>query len=361
MAGQKKMEAYEFYRMLQAQFINVEFISGKWFMNGVEYELYGRKGLLNKLGRMFDWIEVERNSNAFIKYIMEKQADENGEWPMLPILKEAKERIAAGYRVEKPLAYPLNEKELMIIHYLVDGDPKDNYAIFFHGIGGSGKSTICNLIASIFGDLDTSRCGFTQLGEKFARETLAGKRLWYDADINANWSDNATNVLKKVITHDKDQFEQKGKNPYIAQYRCKALFCCNVAPRFDVTDSGLLRRIVYYSKNEKIKNPDGTLANKVYSNDELIDIVVAALETDISNFYDTFKKETQQIIMESNNVAKYGLCKEYDTYRTTCSSAGVYPCARDKWEKLKELFAEWKGVGSYGKDSVSEIQKLIGF
>ena len=354
----QKMEAFEFYRMLQQQMFNVEFICGKWFLNGREYELYSKNGLLNYLGKFFPWIEIERNSNAFVKYIMEKQSEPNGEWPEMPIVTEAKRKIAEGYDNECPLAYPLNEKELMIIHYLLDGDPKDTYAIFFHGVGKSGKSTICNLIASIFGDLDVSKCGFTQLGEKFSRETLAGKRLWYDSDISANWTESATNTLKKVITHDKDQFEQKGKNPYVAQYRCKALFCCNVAPRFDVSDSGLLRRIIYYSKNKKIENPDGTLANKVYTYEDLLNIVIAALKTDISNFYKTFEKETKEIIMGSNNVAKYGMCSEYDTYRIQCGSAGVYPCSKDKWEKLKDLFQEWNEQGDSNENKVSEEFKF---
>ena len=285
----------------------------------------------------------ETNTERFIKWFINNRNNEEGQWPQLPMLTKAKEKMESGYR-PKELAYPLNEKELKIIHYLVDGDPKDTYAIFFHGVGGSGKSTICNLIASIFGDLDTSRCGFTQLGEKFSRETLAGKRLWYDADISANWSESATNTLKKVITHDTDQFERKGKNPYTAQYRCKALFCCNVAPKFDVTDTGLLRRIIYYSKNKKIENPDGNLANKKYTQDELIDIVIAALNTDISNFYKDFEKETKEIIMSTNNVAKYGICDDYETYKVQCRGAGVYPYAQEKWEKLRELFKEWISI-----------------
>ena len=342
--AQLKLNEMQVFVTLKEMGYLLELNSGKWFINGREYKLYGMGGVCYVLCNVMpNYFGSEVNTNRFIKWFIDNRNNEEGEWPTLPILKEAKEKAATGYRPEK-LAYPLNEKELMIIHYLLDGDPKDTYAVFFHGVGGSGKSTICNLIASMFGDLDTSRCGFTQLGEKFARETLAGKRLWYDADISAHWSESATNTLKKVITHDTDQFERKGKNPYTAQYRCKALFCCNVAPKFDVTDTGLLRRIVYYSKNKKIENPDGNLANKKYTREELIDIAIVALETDISNFYKVFEKETQEIIMGTNNVAKYGMCTEYDTYRVQCNAAGVLPYSQEKWEKLKELFKEWRST-----------------
>lgn len=337
----KKMLAAEYYRLLQSKGLYVEFICGKWFLNRNEYQLYGRGGLLNTLEMFDSWISDNRNSDAFIKYVIDKLAEEDGVWPQLPVLVEAKALINDGYRPQK-LAFPLSKKELMILHYLLDGDEKDTYAIFFHGVGGSGKSTICNLFAEMFGKQDVSRCGFTDLGRAFARETLAGKRLWYDADISPYWSDHASNILKKVITHDCDQFEKKGKNPYVAQYRCKCLFCCNVAPKFDVSDSGLLRRIVYYSKNKKIENPDGSLVNKKYTHEELVDIACQALLTDISNFYEEFKEETQEIIMSSNNVAKYGMTESYDSYVERCLTARTQPFGMEKWQSLKELFGEWK-------------------
>lgn len=349
----RKMTAPDFYHMLEDAGIYVELISGKWLLNKREYELYGKGGLLNALSRISNWIEQNQNSDAFIKYVIDKVADVDGDWPTLPILAEAKQLIREGYEPPEELAYPLNEKELKIIHYLLDGDPKDTYAIFFHGVGGSGKSTVCNLIASLFGKNDVCRCGFTDLGRAFAREMMAGKRLWYDADISPYWNDRDTNIIKKIITHDYDQFEKKGKNPYVAQYRCKALFCCNVAPKFDVSDSGLLRRIIYYSKNKKIERPDGALANKEYTHQELVDIAITALKTDISDFYEVFKDETREIIMSGNSVAKYGMIDSYDSYCVRCNEANIRPFGMDKWETLKELFSEWKR-NSMTKDTPSK-------
>lgn len=345
MGKQLKLTEPQIYQLLLNSGYNVELISGKWFLNKKEMQLYGKGGLFSVLSFKIPQLGDLNSLERFLKWFMNAENDIMGDWPELPILTKAKQKIAEGYR-PKQLAYPLNEKELKIIHYLLDGDPKDTYAIFFHGVGKSGKSTVCNLIESLFGIEDTSKCSFNSLGDKFARETLAGKRLWYDADINANWSDTSNNVFKKIITHDSDQFEKKGKNPYFAQYRCKPLFCCNIAPRFDITDSGILRRILYYSKNTVIQNPDGSLANRRWTEEELLDVAIAALLTDMTNWVDDFIDETHEIIMSSNSVGKYGMDCNYDTYEIRCQANRVMPFGYEKYTILKEMFNKWVAAKS---------------
>ena len=334
------LDDYTIYNTLIGSGCKVELRSGKWFINGEERpydddDASVREVLVNSFPGIFgSGLVLDR----WIKWFIAQKGRSKGEWPEMPIITRAKERLAKG---ERPfLRYSLTRKELEIINYLLVGDEKDTYAIFFYGVGGSGKSTVCNLIASIFGNGDVCRCGFNDLGRVFARERLAGKRLWYDADISPNWNENNSNILKKVVTHDKDQFEQKGKTPYEAQYRAKPLFCCNVPPRFDMTDSGLLRRILYYSKNEKIQNPDGSLANREWTQDELENFVMAALQTPF-NAKD-FEQETHDIIMKTNSVAKWGMDVDYDIYCERCQENKVPPFGKEKVETLKELFASWK-------------------
>lgn len=343
-----KIEPADFYQILKDRGMEVELICGKWFINKKEYDVFGAGGIIDTLEPVDKWMRSNTNADAFIKYIIDRKARIDGDWPEMPILVEAREKLDEGY-VPQELAYPLNRKELMILHYLLEGEERcglEPYGIFFHGIGGSGKSTVCNLFASIFGNFDISKCSFSELGSAFRRETLAGKRLWYDADISPYWEDRDANVFKKIITHDKDQFEKKCKNPYVAEYRCKALFCCNKPPKFDVSDSGVLRRIVYYNKNTKIANPDPKLARRAYTHDELVDIVCMALLTDISDFYEEFREETQEIIMSGNNVAKYGMIDSYDSYVSKCYSANIRPFSEEKWESLRELFTQWQSSRS---------------
>ena len=101
-----------------------------------------------------------------------------------------------------------------------------------------------------------------------------------------------------------------------------------------------MRRILYYSKNEKIKNPDGSFANREWTQDELENFVMAALQTPF-NAAD-FEQETHDIIMKTNSVAKWGMDVDYDIYCERCQDNKVPPFGKEKVEILKDLFKSWK-------------------
>ena len=127
-----------------------KWISGKWFLGDNEIKDVNKFLLINS------YCGTPRDVEIF-KDIFIAMFGEDGDWPELPIITMAKELIAGGYVPEK-LAYPLTDKELKIINYLLVGKPE--YGIFFYGVGGSGKSTICRIICKIFGD---NNCCFTPL------------------------------------------------------------------------------------------------------------------------------------------------------------------------------------------------------
>lgn len=334
-------------------FVDVKFVCGKWFVNGLECQLDGKNGLyniINERDHMYNYFDKKTNRKEFVAYMTDVMHDQDGEWPEPLILKEAR---ALSY--VKPLAYPLTEKELKIIHYLLEGNPQDTYAIFFYGAGGTGKSSIGNIIKQIFGHHDVSLCRFADMSNRFNAESLSGVRLWFDDDINTNWSSDTSKVsaLKKIVTHSQDQFEKKGQDTYNSQYRCKPLFCCNKIPNFDITDTGLLRRILIYVKDIPSERLDSNedFSIKVWSKEELVNFVAHALKTDISNFYKDFEVETKQSIMKNNTVFKYGHnLDDYSLYKEKCVAAGEYPYGESKFKELKILFTQWE-KDIYGKHS----------
>lgn len=300
-----------------------EWISGKWFYQKKEFVNVDRFLLMNTNCR--DVAEVERFKDLYMRLY-----GINDEWPELPIIEEAKQKGVVG-----PLAYPMNEKELMILHYLLEG--KAGKAIFFYGVGGSGKSTICDIFCQIFGK---ENCCFTSLQDigKFNIQ-LESARLWFDDDISPLWNDSRSSRFKPIVSNGNASFEAKGKTPHEGQYRCKCLFACNAPIKFDISDTGMLRRIVYYKKDVKIENPDTSLQNKKYSHDDLVNIVAAALEVEID--FGVFDEDTHMVIAESNSVWKYGMTGEYDNYVNRCDAAGYMPYGQEKWEEFRDIFREW--------------------
>lgn len=324
--------------------VDIQLICGKWFVNGVEVQLDGNNGLYNIVGcrdRMYGYLDKKANRREFIAYMTDIAHDKMGKWPEPRILREAR-----SLTLLKPLDYPLTEKELKIIHYLLEGNPQDTYAIFFYGAGGTGKSSVCNIIKQIFGPHDVSLCRFADMSNRFNAETLAGVRLWYDDDINTNWSADTSKVsaLKKIVTHSEDQFEKKGQDTYLSQYRCKPLFCCNKVPNFDVTDTGLLRRLLIYIKDApsvRLESKED-FSTKIWSYEQLLNFVGHALQTDISDIYKDFEVETKWAIMSRNTVYKYGMNRCYDMYKEECISKGDFPYKEEKFDELKKMFTEWK-------------------
>ena len=361
MAKQQNLTPRQFLTYMRDTCLtDIRYICGKWIVNGVEYQLDGNNGLYNIVGsrdRMYNYFDKKSNRKEFISFMQDVAHDQFGEWPEPIILREARD-----LSMLKPLAYPLTEKELKIIHYLLEGNPQDTYAVFFYGAGGTGKSSVCNIIKQIFGAHDVSLCRFADMSNRFNAESLSGVRLWYDDDINTNWSSDTAKVsaLKKIVTHSQDQFEKKGQDTYISQYRCKPLFCCNRIPNFDVTDTGLLRRLLVYVKDSPSirleSNED--FSTKIWDHEELVNFVAHALQTDINNFYKDFEKETKISIMSRNTVYKYGMNKHYDLYKEECISKGDFPYKEDKFNELKSLFAQWEEDLD---DRDNEIQERYSF
>ena len=360
--AKSKITVDEYFNHLESQMLNLEFNCGKWLLNKREYELRGKGGLFDTLRKITgSWVVDKKHQDDLINFMITFNADPDGEWPELEILAPAREKIKTGL---DPLAYPLTEKELKLIHYLIDGKADQNYAVFFYGQGGSGKSTIGNIVCQLFGEKNVCHLAFNEVGNAFKRAELSGKRLWYDDDIAPEWSKGASGTFKKVITHAKDQFEEKFQKPYDGQYRCKCFFCGNKIPSFDYADSGMLRRVIYYRKDfitARIQT-DEDLTNKIWSREELINFAAWALSTPIDDLYETFKKETRDIIRENNTVGKFmSLFKDtkqnYNEYEIFCSDRNYRAYYNsDNFEKIKALFESWEA-----EDEGNKNKKLYEF
>lgn len=143
----------------------------------------------------------------------------------------------------------------MVGYTIYHRDMRQLPALFIlFGPGGTGKSTLANMIARILGRNSYSKCGLSDLANEFTRASqLAGKLL----NICEEASDQSRKelkldigLLKKLSDGDELPFNNKGANAYMAANTAKLLFTTNVRPDFG-SDDGIVRRLYrvpFYNK-----------------------------------------------------------------------------------------------------------------
>lgn len=207
------------------------------------------------------------------------------------------------------------------------------------GIGGSGKSTFLNIIRQLHNN-DCANSNLSDLSNEFIFAEAVSHRLICSDELASGELDLPR--LKVLASHERATVNPKFKTPYETQTQSNCFWCCNSVPKLDITDSGMLRRIVFYERNTKIENPDTSLSHKVYSRDELAIIATKAKEYEDDKWFENnFEKETHKYLMKSNSVY---LCwaDDYQAYRVNCNIKGYRPFAEEKWKEIYDLFEGWK-------------------
>lgn len=307
----------------------LEWHSGKWFKDGKE---------IKDIKRYMVKIPMLQIANAddlqkLIDYYIVRYGEEDL-WPPLPIIAEAKRRIQEGTVGE--MAFPLTEKQLLIIRILLDAE--DERMFIATGKGGTGKSTFLNIIRQIY-ENDFSACPLSEMSGYNLTEALK-HRLVASDELSAD--DLDSRALKTIISRQPVQLNGKYERPVQIIAQSALFYCCNRPPRIEVDDTGILRRIVYFEMDSVIKNPDPEKQKHVYTHDELVDIVAHAYMLDKTNWFDKFKDETRKYIKSTNSVWIHRSAVTYADYRERCRDSGLKPYSLPRWEKIKEIFNEWE-------------------
>lgn len=308
---------------------------GKWYMK--KQELKDVKRWLAQDGAKFP---TARSVTEFIDMFNIKYHDPEAEWYPMPIIAEARRQLETiGLQ---PMAFPLNEKQLIIINELLHHNSER--AFILTGIGGSGKSTFANIICQVF-DNDRSSCSLSDLSNRFKLETALSHRLIYSDELNSEDLNNG--IIKMLISNQKITVEQKNQVPYDTRCQSAFIWSCNNRPRIDLSDTGMLRRFVYYSMNKKIPNPDPNFKSRKYTHEELVNFVAHALSVDMTDWFKKFELETHYYLLKDNPVFMFRKCVDgskstYCQYSEKCKDNGYKPVAMMKWQSIMELIVEWE-------------------
>ena len=321
----------------------LRFISGKWFLNGKE---------LKEIDRYLLTVDLNINSVDKIKKVKDMFImlyGESGDWLELPIIEEAKKQKSL-----KPLCFPLNKQQLTIINRLLIGQ-NEEVAFICTGIGGSGKSTFLNIVKQIF-ENDVAACTLSDLNGFNISEAVSHRLIASD-ELASDELNNG--LLKSIISRQCIQVNPKNQTPYQTKCQSALFFCCNEAPKIDLDDTGMLRRIIYYKMNEKIKNPDRTLNHRAWTHEDLVNIVAHALAIDTTNWKKQFEEDTHYFLLKNNSVWRFKDKNVYNDYVISCKKSNLKPFSEPKWKSIRALVEEWE-TNEPKKDNSFEMAKKIG-
>ena len=173
-----------------------------------------------------------------------------------------------GIEIEKFLKHsvPDPDDREMLLEYIglcCSKDRDQQKMLVICGDGGTGKSTVINLIQKIVGKRNTSNVAMSNLSEKFQSISMRGKLLNSCADLEIDALDDVT-TIKKLVGEDSMSDSYKGKDIISFDNYAKLLFSTNELPlvRNEKTE-GFYRRLMVLTMNEKPKRRDPRLQDKL--------------------------------------------------------------------------------------------------
>lgn len=144
----------------------------------------------------------------------------------------------------------------------------------FVGEGANGKSTLFNLIYSLFGSTNYTANSLQELsGNRFRLAGLNNKMINIDDDTKSSYLSDSS-ILKKLVSGAIFEVEKKNINAYSFRNRAKLLFSCNNQAKIGDTSNGLSRRLIIIPlKADFTDSGDSTLGERL-DNEEVYETLL---------------------------------------------------------------------------------------
>lgn len=177
----------------------------------------------------------------------------------MELQNEIFERIKAKKRVGKSLYLESLDKLYpdipfrKILYNIIVPNTKPLFHIFYDdGVGGTGKSTLLEVLTKIAGENFTSNVLLDQFGNRFVFSNMLGKYFNIGDDNGKNDELQSVGTLKSIITGNRVTIDRKNINPIEVRIFAKQLYATNILPYIDFTDGGIMRRLNIVKMNQVI-------------------------------------------------------------------------------------------------------------
>ena len=257
------------------------------------------------------------------------------EWPAPQLWLDAQ-----TFNRDVKLKFDFDDKIYKIINLLLTSNGYERFFILY-GPAGTGKSTVLNLIKQIF-DNDCGVFSLSQLCERFAPSEACQYRLITHSELDTN--EINSNRIKSIISREDGTVERKGQQPFNIKWQSRLLYACNEMPWIDIGDTGLMRRIVVFKMDKPFKKLDKNVRDYVYSPEELKYIIHKALNMDMTDWFEDFRRDTFEAVTEHNPVYMFRREPAYEEYAMRCHQKGYKACNEYHWLRIKEYIKEQENL-----------------
>lgn len=289
---------------------NVRYSSGCFIYNNIKYSpMDFVKKLLNNNEEYFKIIRTPKDISVFAEALRTWSNNDKTVWPLAPIAQKA---LSSDKKVCKD-SIQLTDAQLALIAQILYHPYSLQKFIVISGKAGTGKSTFLNIIGQLL-DNDISTIENTR-GSNYDLDQILSSRLAY-ADDMVGKLPIEEGRLKTIVTHGQCSIDPKFQQKYTFKNpQTLICFLANKDPYIDISDPGILRRIVWYSMDNKIQNPDPMFGTENYDQDWLSDIAILAKEYDRPDWFESyFKQDTIRHLINCNSVWKYLNNTDYPSY-----------------------------------------------
>ena len=132
---------------------------------------------------------------------------------------------------------------------------------FCHGLAGTGKSTLCELIAQFY-DKDDTGVLPNRIETTFGLWALFEKLVIYAPEVNTDFGIDRTD-LQSMITGEGVQIKEKLGKAHAVDWRAPGMMAGNEIPNWNDKQGAMVRRLVIFKYINKISKSDSNLIQKL--------------------------------------------------------------------------------------------------